>query len=326
MGRVVKSCYFAPVRNDLRKGTDMGFLNEQEMGLGTWSWGKGVVWGFGKGYGEDDLKASYREALASGIRLFDTAEAYGDGDSEKFLGRFLKEIPAPGVRVATKFAPMPWRVRTSDMLKALKASLERLGLSSVDLYQMHWPSPPRSIKAWMEPLAQAVKEGLAKEAGISNFSPAQMRRAQDALGVHGVPLASNQMQYSLVRRKNEFNGLLEECKKTGVRFIAYSPLGMGMLSGRYSPKNPPSGPRRLFYFGQLGKIHILVEKLKQVGAAHGGKTVNQVALNWVLCKGGLPIPGAKNAAQAQENAGALGWRLTESEVAFLDEVSKDFRF
>jgi aryl-alcohol dehydrogenase-like predicted oxidoreductase len=177
----------------------------------------------------------------------------------------------------------------------------------------------------MEPLAAAVKEGLAKEVGVSNFSRSQMLKAQDALGKYGVPLASNQMQYSLVRRKNEFNGLLEECKKTGVRFIAYSPLGMGMLSGRYSPQNPPSGPRRLFYFGQLGKIRILVEKLKTIGAAHGGKTVNQVALNWVLCKGGLPIPGAKNAAQVKENIGALGWRLTDQEVAFLDEVSKDFR-
>ncbi|HVZ79498.1 MAG TPA: aldo/keto reductase [bacterium] len=303
----------------------MGFLDGQEMGLGTWAWGKGVVWGFGKGYGEDDLRASYREALASGIRLFDTAEVYGEGESETFLGRFLKEAPAQDVRIATKFAPMPWRFRTSEMIQALKRSLGRLGLSSVDLYQMHWPSPPRSVKAWMEPLAQAVKEGLAKEVGVSNFSRSQMLRAQEALGAQGVPLASNQMQYSLVRRKQEFNGLLEECKRSGIRFIAYSPLGMGMLSGHYSPKNPPSGPRRLFYFGQLGKIQRLVEKLRAIGEAHGGRTVNQVALNWVLGKGALPIPGAKTAVQVKENAGALGWRLTEKEMAFLDEASKDFR-
>lgn len=210
-------------------------------------------------------------------------------------------------------------------MKALRASLGRLGLDSVDLYQVHWPSPPRSVKAWMGPLAQAVKEGLVKEAGVSNYSRDQMLRAQEALAKHNVPLASNQMQYSLVRRKNEFNGLLAECAKSGIRFIAYSPLGMGMLSGKYTPQNPPPRPRRFLFFRQLGRIQTLVAKLREIGQAHGGKTVNQVALNWVICKGALPIPGAKTAAQAVENAGAIGWRLTPAEVAKLDEASKDFK-
>jgi aryl-alcohol dehydrogenase-like predicted oxidoreductase len=296
-----------------------------EMGLGTWAWGDSSVWGYGKGYGAQDLRQSYLAAVESGIRFFDTAEVYGDGKSESFLGEFLKISPGEKMIVATKFAPMPWRVSTSQLLKALKASLQRLGLSSVDLYQMHWPSPPRSIKAWMEPMAQAVKEGLAKEVGVSNFSRGQMLRAQEALAAHGVKLSSNQMQYSLVRRKHEFNGLLEECKKTGVRFIAYSPLGMGLLSGKYSPQNPPSGPRRLFYFGQLKRVQTLVSKLGELGKVHGGKTTNEVALNWLLCKGALPIPGAKTALQAKENAGALGWRLDPSEVAALDEASQSFR-
>lgn len=303
----------------------MAFLSQVEMGLGTWAWGKGVVWGFGKGYDDKDLRETFQASLRAGIRLVDTAEVYGDGESEIFVGRFLKENPGEKVYVATKFAPLPYRFRTSALLKALKASLSRLGLPSVDLYQMHWPSPPRSIKAWMEPLAQAVKEGLAKQVGVSNFSRDQMLRAQDALAARSVPLASNQMQYSLVRRKQELNGLLEECLKTQVRFIAYSPLGMGMLSGKYSPQHPPSGPRRLFYWGQLGRIQTLVEKLKELGMAHGGKTVNQVALNWVICKGALPIPGAKNAAQTAENAGALGWRLNPAEVAELDEASRSFK-
>ncbi len=303
----------------------MSFLSQLEMGLGTWAWGKGVVWGFGKGYGDKDLRETFNASLEAGIRLIDTAEVYGDGESEVFVGRFLKERPEEKVYVATKFAPFPYRFRASVLLKALQSSLKRLGLPCVDLYQMHWPSPPRSIKAWMEPLAQAVKEGLAKEVGVSNFSRGQMLRAQEALASHGVALSSTQMQYSLVRRGNEFNGLLDECKKTGVRFIAYSPLGMGMLSGKYSPQNPPSGPRRLFYWGQLGRIQALVAKLREMGEARGGKTVNQVALNWVLCKGGLPIPGAKNAVQARENAGAMGWRLNEAEVAELDGASRHFR-
>jgi aryl-alcohol dehydrogenase-like predicted oxidoreductase len=303
----------------------MSFLSQTEIGIGTWAWGEGQVWSFGKDYNAQDLKEAFRSGTQAGIRLFDTAEVYGKGQSESYLGEFLKEKTEGKVYIATKFAPYPWVVTGSQVLRALKASLRRLGLPSVDLYQMHWPSPHRTMRAWMEPLAQAVKEGLATEVGVSNFKSDQMLRAQEALSKHGVPLASNQVQFSLVRRKNEFNGLLEECKKSGVKFISYSPLGMGMLSGKYSPQNPPSGPRRLFYLGQLQRILPLVEKLKALGQAHGGKTPNQVALNWLICKGTLPIPGAKTAVQAKENAGALGWRLNPAEVKELDEASQDFK-
>jgi aryl-alcohol dehydrogenase-like predicted oxidoreductase len=221
--------------------------------------------------------------------------------------------------------PFPWKVGTSYLLRSLRASLKRLDLKQVDLYQIHFPMPFRSIEAWMEPLAQAVKEGLTKEVGVSNYNRSQMLRAQDALGKFGVPLASNQVQYSLVRRKMEFNGVLEECRKSGIKFIAFSPLGMGLLSGKYTPQNPPKGPRRLFYWNQLKRIQTLVERLKQIGADHGGKTSNQVALNWVIRKGGLPIPGAKNAAQTRENAGALGWRLSNAEMTELDLISSSFK-
>lgn len=302
----------------------MSFLSRLEMGLGTWSWGKGQVWGYGKDYNENDLRNSFKAALSSGIRLFDTAEVYGNGDSERFLGQFLQEKFQEKIYIATKFAPLPYRIRVSSLLKALRASLQRLQLPTIDLYQLHWISPPRSIKAWMEPLAQAVKEGLAKEVGVSNFDRDQMLRARDALSAWNIPLSSNQSQYSLVRRANEFSGLLEACKMNDIRFIAYSPLGMGMLSGKYSPQNPPSGLRRLFYWGQLADIQTLVQTLRQLGQAHVNKTVNQVALNWLLCKGALPIPGAKTAAQAHENSGAMGWRLDPSEVDQLDKASRRF--
>ena len=141
----------------------MGFLDRLEMGLGTWAWGKGQVWGYGKSYTDKDLKETFQTAIRSGIRLYDTAEVYGEGESESFLGQFLKEKGSEKIYIATKFAPLPWRISTSELLKALRGSLNRLGLKSVDLYQIHWASPPRSIKAWMEPLAQAVKDGLAAE-------------------------------------------------------------------------------------------------------------------------------------------------------------------
>ena len=303
----------------------MGFLDQVEMGLGTWSWGDGAVWGYGQNYGETDLKETFDETLRAGVVFLDTAEVYGDGKSEVFLGKFLKQAPDRRLYTATKFMPFPWKVSTSHLLKSLRASLKRLDLPKVDLYQVHFPMPFRSIEAWMEPLAEAVKEGLAAEVGVSNYSRGQMLRAQDALGKHRVPLASNQVQLSLARRKNDFNGTLAECQKSGIRLIAFSPLGMGMLSGKYSRQNPPKGPRRLFYFGQLGKIEKLVALLKEIGQAHGGKSPNQVALNWLLSKGALPIPGAKTAAQAKENWGALGWSLIEEEVDQLDRASQDFK-
>jgi aryl-alcohol dehydrogenase-like predicted oxidoreductase len=301
------------------------FLDQIDMGIGTWAWGDRSVWAYGSQYGPGDIQEAFQTGLNEGIRFFDTAEVYGSGKSESFLGEYLKSNASTKIYIATKFAPWPWRANLSSLPKALRASLQRLGLSSVDLYQMHWPSPPRSIKAWMEPLAEAVKEGLVKEVGVSNYGKDAMRRAQDALGKYGVPLASNQVQYSLVRRKNELNGLLEECRKSNVRFIAYSPLGMGLLSGKYSSQNPPSGPRRLFFLRQLKAIQILVEKLKSIGYSHEGKTPNQVALNWLLAKGTLPIPGAKNSAQARENAGGLGWKLSDPEIAQLDEASRQFK-
>jgi aryl-alcohol dehydrogenase-like predicted oxidoreductase len=302
----------------------MSELDRFEMGVGTWAWGDKSVWNYGKGYDSADLRQTFLAAVDGGLQLFDTAEVYGDGLSETYLGQFLKERPKANLYVATKFMPWPWHLNTSYLMKSLKASLKRLGLERVDLYQIHFPMPFFPIESWMEPLAQAVKEGFVKEVGVSNYSRSQMLRAQDALGKKGVPLASNQVQYSLVRRKMEFNGVLEECKRSGIRFIAFSPLGMGMLSGKYSRKNPPSGPRRLFYFGQLGRVETLVDRLRAIGAAHGGKTPNQVALNWVLRKGALPIPGAKNAEQMRENLGALGWELTASEMVELDLISSKF--
>ncbi|MCS6911395.1 MAG: aldo/keto reductase, partial [Anaerolineales bacterium] len=115
--------------------------------------------------------------------------------------------------------------------------------------------------------------------------------------------------------------LLALCHELDIRFIAYSPLEQGLLTGKYTPQNPPPGIRSQRYRNLLARIQPLITALREIGEAHGGKTPAQVALNWCICKGTLPIPGAKNAKQAEQNAGALGWRLTQEEVARLDRVS-----
>ena len=296
------------------------FLHAIEMGLGAWQWGDRVVWQYGHGYGDAEVHQAFLAALNEGIRFVDTAEIYGSGRSEQLLGQFLKATEQP-VLVATKFFPLPWRVRINALPRALKGSLARLGMESVDLYQIHWPTPFMSIDRMMEGLAECVKNGLTRTVGVSNFSQTQMLAAYSSLARHNIPLASNQVHYSLLNRTVERNGTLARCKELGIRLIAYSPIEKGLLSGKYSVDSPPPGARSRNYTGLLPKIGPLLKLMTQIGQDHGGKSNVQVALNWVSCKGALPIPGAKNAEQAQANAGALGWRLTDEQVARLDETS-----
>jgi aryl-alcohol dehydrogenase-like predicted oxidoreductase len=296
------------------------FLHAIEMGLGAWQWGDRIVWQYGHGYGVEDVQQAFQTAIHEGIYFIDTAELYGNGLSERLLGRFLKETEQP-VLIATKFFPLPWRFRKAALPRALKGSLARMGIENVDLYQIHWPSPLMSTETMMEGMAECVKSGLARTAGVSNFGPSRMVAAYSALARHNIPLASNQVHYSLLNREVEKNGTLARCKELGIRLIAYSPLEKGLLTGKYSSDSPPPGSRTRMYTNLIGRIQLLLKLMTQIGQDHGGKSNAQVALNWVICKGALPIPGAKNAEQAQENAGALGWRLTDNEMAKLDEVS-----
>ncbi len=291
------------------------------MGVGAWSWGDKLVWGYGQGYNDEDVRAAYTTTLDLGINWFDTAEMYGFGQSERLLGRFMSEAGGPRPLVATKYFPLPWRILRQDVVKALRGSLRRLNLTQVDLYQIHWPTPIVPIERLMDGLAEAVHAGLARAVGVSNYDAAQMRRAHAALARHGVPLASNQVEYSLLQRAPERNGVLDTCRELGISLIAYSPLAMGALTGKYTADNPPKGARGRTYNAQrLAQVAPLINLLRTTGERYG-KTPAQVALNWTMGKGTLPIPGAKNARQARDNAGALGWRLTPDEIAALDEAS-----
>ena len=296
------------------------FLHAVEFGLGAWQWGDRLIWQYGQNYGDEECRAAFEISLEAGIRFVDTAEVYGNGRSERLLGQFLKETDQP-VLVATKYFPYPWRLTKKASIRALKGSLERIGVETVDLYQIHQPYSLIPNDTLMEALAEAVKEGLTRTVGVSNYNQTQMLRAYSALARSNVPLAANQVTYSLLNRGVEKDGLLARCKELGVRLIAYSPIEKGLLTGKYSVENHPPGIRGQRYGGLLPKIGPLLKLMTEIGQEHGGKSKAQVALNWCICKGTLPIPGAKNTEQAQENAGALGWKLTEEEVAKLDEVS-----
>lgn len=289
------------------------------IGVGCWAWGDNLFWEYGQGYGKADLRAAFKASLADGLTFFDTAEVYGLGNSERLLGEFVVESGAE-VLIASKFFPLPWRLTGRQLIGALKRSLKRLGVPQIHLYQIHWPFPPVRIETWMNAMADAVEAGLINQIGVSNYSPQQTERAYRALESRGLHLASNQVRFSLLDRSPERSGLLQLCKDLGVTIIAYSPIAQGVLTGKYSPQNPPP-PRRKVGPASLTRLQPLLDEMRRIGIQHGNKTPVQVALNWCIAKGTLPIPGAKNEHQAHENAWALGWNLKEADVAKLDEIS-----
>jgi aryl-alcohol dehydrogenase-like predicted oxidoreductase len=296
------------------------------LGVGTWAWGDESTWGMG-GYDpeltRDSIADAWTASLDAGVTFFDTAEVYGGGESERIIGSLRAADPARAARavVATKFMPSPWKldVRRS-LLAALRASLARLGLDAVDLYQLHGPVSLRSHTALAAALAVAHGEGLVRAVGVSNYSVKETRAMAAALERHGMRLATNQIEFSLLRRSPETGGLLAACADLGVVPLAYSPIGQGRLTGKYSAAHPPPGKRN-FSDHPMPVVDAVVAELRRIGEAHDGRTPSQVALNWIIAKGAVPIPGAKNRHQAEENAGALGWALDGDEVAQLDRVA-----
>ncbi|KAL2938883.1 hypothetical protein RDABS01_022332 [Bienertia sinuspersici] len=295
-------------------------LEVTQLGIGAWSWGDTSYW---NNFQWDDrklkaAKEAFNTSLDTGINFIDTAEVYGSSlslgaiNSETLLGRFIKERkqkdPTLEVVVATKFAALPWRLGRESVVKALKDSLDRLGLSSVELYQLHWPGVWGN-EGYIDGLGDAVEKGLVKAVGVSNYSEKRLRSAYQQLKKRGIPLASNQVNYSLIYRLPEENGVKATCDELGISLIAYSPIGQGSLTGKYTPENPPSGPRGRIYTPEyLAQLQPLVKR---------------VVLNWLIAqKNVVPIPGAKNGEQAAEFAGALGWQLSNEEIEEMRSLAK----
>lgn len=293
------------------------------LGIGTWAWGDGLYWGYGNGYGETDLHQAFDETLRDGIDFFDTAEVYGFGKSEKFIGAFQRASALGSTaHVATKFFPLPWRLTRGQVVSALRGSLKRLGMETVDLYQIHWYVPWVSTETLMDGLAEAVQKNMTRAVGVSNYNAAQVRRAHKRLAENGIPLASNQIQYNLLQRSPDMDGTIETCRELGVTVIAYSPLKYGVLTGKYDPTHPLPGARgRQFDAAYLQHVEPMMAALRGMAEKYQ-KTLAQVAINWVMQRGAIPIPGAKNLKQAHENAGALGWNLSVDDTQQLDELGR----
>jgi aryl-alcohol dehydrogenase-like predicted oxidoreductase len=308
-------------------------LQVSRMGIGAMVWGqpKGMArWtpaqlSYGPSHGRQEEEQALEVSRAAGVNLIDTAAMYSRGASEQRVGELVR---GKDFMVATKFPPGIFS-RTGDFQQALEASLARLGRNSIDLYQHHFPSNRVSIPQLMEFMADAVEAGKVRAVGVSNYSAEQMRTAYAILSKRGIPLASNQVQYSLLHRRPEVDGVLEACRELGVTLIAYQPLASGALTGKYGAGTRPTGFFRRFMRDFQGKgteaLAPVVALLRKVGDRYG-KSPAQVALRWLIeNESVLPIPGAKNGKQAAENAGALTFSLTPAEIGELNEATITWR-
>jgi len=324
--------------------TTLGSLRVPSLGIGTISWNKADA---------PELQEVVTKAMAGGLTFYDTAERYGSsglevafglgwGQCERECSKYIREASealgggANGV-VATKFTPSPWRQTASSVVEACAMSRERLAVDQIDLYQIHMPDIVQPLKGFgldkrkdeqfWDGLAECYLQGLVKNVGVSNYGPTLVARAQEALAKRGVPLASNQINYSLLYRRSGAQNTVDACDDLGVKTLAYFPLAMGLLTGKYagtgggSIENKRSILEQKDLMAYGGSMDPLIAAMRQVAEKHGGKTVAQVALNWVVSKGAIPVAGARTVRHVDDNRGALGWRLDDDDVALLEAVA-----
>jgi aryl-alcohol dehydrogenase-like predicted oxidoreductase len=291
------------------------------IGLGTWQFGS-KEWGYGAGYAEQEAGRIVRRALELGVTFFDTAELYGRGQSERILGRALGTY-RESVFLATKMYPLlppAYLVR-----QRAAASATRLGVTRLDLYQLHWPHPLAGDRSVMLAMRSLQREGTVTEVGVSNYSLAQWQAAERALGSR---VLSNQVEYHLLARSPEAD-LLPFAQARGRLIIAHSPLARGLLAGTYDKDNLPANPVRassaLFDPHNLDQTEELVAVLREVAHAHSA-TPAQIALAWVIRHPAVvAIPGASNVEQLEANVAAVEIDLRDDEVQALNMASGSLR-
>jgi aryl-alcohol dehydrogenase-like predicted oxidoreductase len=311
-------------------------LEVTPIGLGVWQFagGKGMSGSYWPALPQDVADGIVKTSLDGGVNWFDTAEIYGNGQSERSLAGALKSSgKADGdVIIATKWWPLPRTARSisGTIGKRLKA----LGGFSIDLHQIHQPWSMSSVEAEMEEMADLVESGKIRSVGVSNFSAKRMRKAHKALSRRGLKLASNQIRYNLLYRKAERDGVFETARELGITIIAWSPLEQGVLTGKFHRdpsllKNVGLMRKTMFGFSKraLERSLPLIETLEEIAAAHD-VTPTQVTLNWVVNFHGetvVAIPGASKVSHAVQNAGSMNFALSEEEMERIDRVSRRLR-
>ncbi len=316
---------------EYRRVGDSGLVvSELSLGTGTFG-GVGEFFGAWGNTGVEEARALIDVSLEAGITLFDTADVYSDGASEEVLGEALRGR-RDDVLISTKSSlptgPDDWGSSRSRLLRAVEASLRRLQTDHIDLFQLHGYDAHTPIDEVLQTLEMLVEQGKLRYTGASNFSGWQlMKSLSKADESHRTRYVAHQVYYSLVGRDYEWE-LMPLAREEGIGAIVWSPLGWGRLTGKIRRSQPLPEGSRLHSTADAGPpvddemLYAIVDVLDEI-ASETGKTVPQIALNWLLRRPTVSsvIIGARDERQLRDNLGAVGWKLNADQIARLDAVS-----
>ena len=292
--------------------------------LGTWSWGTGGFAGgnvvFGNHLDTTDLKDVFSVAMENGLKTFDTAFAYANGESERILGELVSQYDRSEVILSDKFTPgMQDDTKENPVADMLEGSLKRLGTDYIDIYWIHNAA---DVERWTPFLADLVKSGRVKRIGVSNHSLEQVKRVQAILKPAGVQISAVQNHFSLLYRNSIEDGLLDYCKENDIQFFSYMVLEQGALSGKYDSQHPmPADSNRgKTYNPMFPALNDLLAELKHLADQYKVSPA-QIATAWAIGRGTTPILGVTKVEQVQDAAKASKVHLSAAEMAALEELA-----
>lgn len=293
-----------------------------KIALGTWAWGTGAFGGdtvFGSNNNVENLKPVFDAAMNKGLNLWDTATAYGMGESEKILGSFVAGEKRENVEVSTKFTPQLAEIYGNSVEKMAQASMERMGIDYIDIYWIH---NPMDVERWTPGLIPLLQSGKVKRVGMSNHNIAEIRRANEILSEAGFKVSAVQNHFSLLYRSSEKGGVLDYCKANGIEFWSYMVLEQGALSGKYNKENPlpAESDRGKKYNPVLEQLETLTNEMSAIGKKYGA-SCSQIGIAWAIAKGTLPLIGATKERHVIEAAEAAEIQLTAEEIARLEALA-----
>ena len=293
-----------------------------KIALGTWAWGTGAFGGdtvFGSNNNVENLKPVFDAAMNKGLILWDTATAYGMGESEKILGSFVAGEKRENVEVSTKFTPQLAEIYGNSVEKMAQASMERMGIDYIDIYWIH---NPMDVERWTPGLIPLLQSGKVKRVGMSNHNIAEIRRANEILSEAGFKVSAVQNHCSLLCRSSEKGGVLDYCKANGIEFWSYMVLEQGALSGKYNKENPlpAESDRGKKYNPVLEQLETLTNEMSAIGKKYGA-SCSQIGIAWAIAKGTLPLIGATKERHVIEAAEAAEIQLTAEEIARLEALA-----
>ena len=294
-------------------------MDMPRIALGAWAWGNDGT--FGGKQDENVLKEVFDTAMDNGLYLWDTAYAYGAGQSEKVLGGFIKGLPRSSYMISDKLTPQMMDASSSQPVKDMRD--RQLSIMGLDRFDIYWIHNTAGAPEWTRKVAEYF-EGKedAPMIGVSNHDLSEIKQADEILHEHGLKLSAVQNHYSLINRSSERSGILDYCRKNGITFFSYMVLEQGALTGKYDSSHPmPEGSARAQTYNPLmDKLKVINSKLSEIASKHGVNTA-QIPIAWAIAKGTLPIIGVTGKKQVEDAVKAANVELSDDEIRTIEETA-----